>query len=118
MKGCVMNRALRIWRLPTAAAAAALLVASAASSAAADPRNPFEALFGPVHPPVSAPAYANSDEDTTELRSELRRQIVSYRTSEAPGTVIVDTAHTFLYLVLPGGRAMRYGIRVGREGFT
>jgi lipoprotein-anchoring transpeptidase ErfK/SrfK len=49
---------------------------------------------------------------------ELRRQGVDYPTREASGTIIVDTAHTFLYFVLGGGKALRYGIGVGREGFT
>ena len=40
------------------------------------------------------------------------------RTKEPAGTIIVDTAHTYLYLVLGGGKAIRYGVRVGREGFT
>jgi lipoprotein-anchoring transpeptidase ErfK/SrfK len=46
------------------------------------------------------------------------RQVVDYVSHEAPGTVIVDTGNTFLYLVLNGRQAMRYGIGVGREGFT
>src|SRR5262249_20357617 len=46
-------------RLRSAAALAALVVATAVSTASADPMNPFEALFGPLRPPVSAPAYAN-----------------------------------------------------------
>jgi len=53
-----------------------------------------------------------------ELPAPLRRQIVSYPSNEAPGTIIIDTAHTFLYLTLGSGKAMRYGIGVGREGFT
>ena len=40
------------------------------------------------------------------------------RTSEPAGTIIIDTPHTFLYLVLGHGKALRYGIGVGREGFT
>jgi len=52
------------------------------------------------------------------LPAKLRRQIVEYPTAEAPGTVIVDTPHTFLYFVLGGGRAIRYEIGVGRDGFT
>jgi lipoprotein-anchoring transpeptidase ErfK/SrfK len=90
------------------------------TSASADPVNPFEALFGPLRPQVQAPAYAAPAEDAkdSDLRAELRRQVVNYRTSEAPGTIIIDTPNTFLYLVMPGGKAMRYGIGVGREGFT
>src|SRR5436309_4795038 len=105
-------------RLQAVAAVAALVCASATTAASANPFNPFEALFGPQRQPVTAPAYANPQDDANEPRSELRRQIVNYRTSEAPGTIIIDTPNTFLYLVMPGGKAMRYGIGVGREGFT
>src|SRR6185312_12376272 len=53
-----------------------------------------------------------------EMAPELRRQIVPYSANVAPGTIIVDTANTYLYFVLGEGRAIRYGIGVGREGFT
>jgi len=106
--------------LKVAAAVVTIAAATAIStSASANPLNPFEALFGPLRPQVEAPAYAAPSEDTKdELRADLRRQVVNYRTSEAPGTIIIDTPNTFLYLVMPGGKAMRYGIGVGREGFT
>ena len=48
---------------------------------------------------------------------KFKRQIVGYNGNEAPGTIIIDTASTFLYLVQPGGRAIPYGIGVGRDGF-
>ncbi len=57
-------------------------------------------------------------ESDVEVPARLRRQIVEYSSAEAAGTVIVDTPHTYLYLVLGGGRAIRYGIGVGRDGFT
>ena len=57
-------------------------------------------------------------DDSVELDPEYRKQMVYYRTNEAPGTVVIDTTHTYLYYVLGGGQAMRYGIGVGREGFT
>jgi lipoprotein-anchoring transpeptidase ErfK/SrfK len=60
---------------------------------------------------------AAQDEDSV-LPERLRRQVVSFSTSEAPGTIIIDTGNTALYLVLGGGRAMRYGVGVGRQGFT
>ena len=53
-----------------------------------------------------------------EIPPQFRRQLVDYVTSEPAGTVIIDTPHTYLYLVLGNGKAMRYGIGVGREGFT
>lgn len=52
------------------------------------------------------------------LPAHLRRQVVSYPTREAAGTIVVDTAHTYLYFVLGNGKALRYGIGVGRQGFT
>jgi lipoprotein-anchoring transpeptidase ErfK/SrfK len=52
-----------------------------------------------------------------KVARKYRRQTVSYRTSEKPGTIIVDTNEKFLYYVMGGGEAMRYGIGVGREGF-
>jgi lipoprotein-anchoring transpeptidase ErfK/SrfK len=68
-------------------------------------------------------AYAPDDEviqeeQPYEMPAHLKRQIVNYQTKELPGTVIIDTANTYLYLVLGDGRAMRYGIGVGRDGFT
>jgi len=56
--------------------------------------------------------------DTDVLPPALRRQIVDYNTAEAPGTVIIDTPHTVLYYVLGNHRAIRYGVGVGRDGFT
>jgi lipoprotein-anchoring transpeptidase ErfK/SrfK len=53
-----------------------------------------------------------------ELPAQFRRQVVNYQTVEPPGTIIIDTPHTYLFLVLGNGQAMRYGIGVGREGFT
>ena len=77
---------------------------------------PASAQQMPYYAPVASAA-ADSDE-ATEAPAHLRRQIVSYATNEAPGTIIIDTPNTYLYFVLGGGKAMRYGIGVGREGFT
>ncbi|MEZ5766013.1 MAG: L,D-transpeptidase [Xanthobacteraceae bacterium] len=52
-----------------------------------------------------------------QLSPKFQRQMVLYRTTEPPGTIIVHTSERFLYLVQGNGRAMRYGIGVGREGF-
>jgi lipoprotein-anchoring transpeptidase ErfK/SrfK len=53
-----------------------------------------------------------------ELPPQFRRSLVDYHTKEPVGTIIVDTPNTYLYLVLGNGKALRYGIGVGREGFT
>jgi len=56
-------------------------------------------------------------DDSYELDPEWQKQMVYYRTTEAPGTIIISTAERHLYLIQPGGRALRYGIGVGRDGF-
>jgi lipoprotein-anchoring transpeptidase ErfK/SrfK len=53
-----------------------------------------------------------------ELPQQFHRQLVGYPSSEPAGTIVIDTPHTYLYLVLGGGKALRYGVGVGREGFT
>jgi lipoprotein-anchoring transpeptidase ErfK/SrfK len=58
-----------------------------------------------------------ADEDA-QLPDRLRKQIVSFDRSEPAGTIVIDTGNTYLYYVLGNGRAIRYGVGVGREGFT
>jgi lipoprotein-anchoring transpeptidase ErfK/SrfK len=48
----------------------------------------------------------------------FNKQVVAYSGSEPPGTIVIDTRQFFLYLVQDGGRALRYGVGVGRPGFT
>jgi len=83
------------------------------------------AAFGLVFSASQADAQKRPDvdepgliaDDSYELEPQFRKQVVYYRTSEAPGTIIVVTAERQLYLVQGNGRAIRYGIGVGREGF-
>ncbi|WP_063694224.1 L,D-transpeptidase [Bradyrhizobium stylosanthis] len=58
-----------------------------------------------------------ADEDA-QLPDRLRKQIVSFDRGEPAGTIVIDTGNTYLYYVLGNGRAIRYGVGVGREGFT
>ncbi len=60
------------------------------------------------------PGYVPDDE---ALPPEYQRQMVLYRTAEPPGTIIIQTSERYLYLVQGNGRALRYGIGVGRDGF-
>jgi lipoprotein-anchoring transpeptidase ErfK/SrfK len=60
----------------------------------------------------------DGDGSSSVLPERLRRTIVSYNTREPAGTVIIDTGNTALYYVLGQGQAVRYGVGVGREGFT
>jgi len=98
---------------------AVLAAATVAASSSAQAQT-FAILFAPQQVAV-APQYAPIEEDIApeaQMDPRLQRQVVNYRTNEAPGTVIVDTPNTYLYLVMGDGKAMRYGIGVGREGFT
>jgi lipoprotein-anchoring transpeptidase ErfK/SrfK len=106
-----------------AAAFGALAVGAVAFSGAASaaPLQLFPFIVEPpaVYAPPTVQSAPSQDEVTTaELPARLKRQIVSYATREAPGTVIIDTPNTYLYYVLGGGQAIRYGIGVGRDGFT
>jgi lipoprotein-anchoring transpeptidase ErfK/SrfK len=56
--------------------------------------------------------------DRSRLRPELRKQSVSYSGGQRPGTIVVDIDDRFLYLVQDGGTALRYGVGVGRQGFS
>ena len=66
-----------------------------------------------------APVQPEDDGDDTAVMPErLKRAIVAFQSNEAPGTIVIDTGNTYLYYVLGQGRAVRYGVGVGREGFT
>ena len=80
----------------------------------------FPFLLPPMQDAAPPVQLAPSDDEgrIVEMPARLRRQVVSYVTREAPGTVIIDTPNTYLYYVLGGGQAIRYGIGVGRDGFT
>jgi lipoprotein-anchoring transpeptidase ErfK/SrfK len=71
-------------------------------------------IVAPVQPGLSD----DGDGSSSVLPERLRRANVAFNTTEAPGTVIIDTGNTALYFVLGQGRAIRYGVGVGREGFT
>jgi len=89
---------------------------------------PNSNVTGSVQPPVGAdgkpmvlsalPPDEQPEVGPAQLAPNLRRQEVAFPTKEPAGTLIVDTPNTYLYYVLGGGRAIRYGVRVGRDGFT
>jgi lipoprotein-anchoring transpeptidase ErfK/SrfK len=60
----------------------------------------------------------DTPEADANLSPDLSRQVLDYPTRVAAGTVVIDTDHTYLYYVLGNGKAIRYGIGVGRDGFT
>src|SRR5690348_2639335 len=90
---------------------------SQAPAAAAQPGAPV--VTSSLPPASSLPPEDQPETGTPKaLPANLQRQLVDYRTKEPAGTIIIDTANTYLYLTLGGGKALRYGIGVGREGFT
>ena len=102
-------------------AGAALLSATLlAGSASANPLGLFSLRTQQapqVQGRVQDEVVTDGTEERVEMPAHLRRQTVSYPTREAPGTVIIDTANTYLYFVVGNGQAIRYGIGVGRDGF-
>src|SRR6202171_4018144 len=100
------NRALRP---PEAIGAASAVTGSVQPPVGADGRPMVLSALPPDEQPEVGPA---------QLAPNLRRQEVAFPTKEPAGTLIVDTPHTYLYYVLGRGRAIRYGVRVGRDGFT
>src|SRR5690349_10199035 len=113
MRGCAMTRRtvrlLEVAALAACAIAAAPGLASAQSYAYTGPNGNPDAIFAPM---------MRDDRPEAPPAARFRRQLVAYPTREAPGTIVIDTPNTYLYLVLGGGKALRYGIGVGREGFT
>ncbi|MBI1203040.1 MAG: L,D-transpeptidase family protein [Rhodopseudomonas sp.] len=86
-----------------------------APSAYGGPGQPLYANTGPIVDPAYEPQVAPRN---YPIDPRYQRQEVSYETSEQPGTVVIDTPNKFLYLVEGDGKALRYGIGVGRPGFT
>ena len=108
-------------RAAVALGALAIGVVAFSGSADAAPLSLFPFIMTPpvqAAPPVQAQPQVDEDGVAIELPARLKRQVVNYATREAPGTIIIDTPHTYLYLVMGNGQAMRYGIGVGRDGFT
>jgi len=100
-------------------AASALLLAPAFLSGAAQAQMLDQALsFAPAQPNFPSDYVTSDDGDAAPTPERLRRAVVAFDRNEAPGTIVIDTGNTALYYVLGQGRAIRYGVGVGREGFT
>ena len=104
---------------------ATLISGAALSYGAAGAQEMFTLeMFTFMRPPISEPVpqtleHKRTDEsENVQLPAHLQKLITDYPTREMAGTIIIDTRHTFLYYVLGNGKAIRYGIGIGREGFT
>ncbi|MGN6159047.1 MAG: L,D-transpeptidase [Devosia sp.] len=98
----------------------AVLLAAAFALPAGAPALAAPGLFGEMpNPGMLAPTHGVFVVPrVVHLDPKFRRQVVAYDGSEAPGTIVVNTGEHFLYLVLGGGQAMRYGIGTAKTGFT
>src|SRR5262245_48560484 len=116
----LLRAMLSISQLICCAVAIALL--SCTTTRAHDMFSSLQPAQSQIAPPDLSPESSSSapgdENENPQLSARLQRQIVKFPSHEAPGTVIIDTANTFLYYVLGSGKAIRYGIGVGREGFT
>jgi lipoprotein-anchoring transpeptidase ErfK/SrfK len=108
----VLSRAAAIVSIAGALSVSTAALAGPVGYASSDRSYP---MFGQV---LADRGTAGTEQDAVEVPARLRRQVVAYQTREAPGTINIDTPNTQLYFVLGGGHAIRYGIGVGREGFT
>ena len=111
--------------LSLSAVATGGLVLSACSTTAEQPAASAPQTEKPADPSYVSMYRAMPEEDFPSPAVELKkvdkrfyRQLVDDPTGERPGTVVVDTKAYYLYLVQPGGKAMRYGVGLGRQGFT
>lgn len=75
-------------------------------------------IFSESYGSVTDAGYTLPAIPISRLDKKFHRQIVEYATKERPGTIIVNTRERFLYYILPNGRAVRYGIGVGKQGFA
>jgi lipoprotein-anchoring transpeptidase ErfK/SrfK len=69
-------------------------------------------------PPQGYAPSSQGDMAHQPVDPKFDRQLVDYQSTERPGTIVIDTPHHFLFLVEDNGKALRYGIGVGRPGFT
>ncbi len=74
-------------------------------------------MYATPRPDYAALAPASGERPAQEPPPQFRRQEVDYASAERPGTLVIDTPNKYLFLVEPGGKAMRYGVGVGRPGF-
>jgi lipoprotein-anchoring transpeptidase ErfK/SrfK len=79
---------------------------------------PSQMVFAGAYGSVSSEPFPLPAVDLTEIDPEFQRSFSRYAGREPPGSLIVDTSGRHLYLILEGGRAIRYGVGVGREGMA
>jgi lipoprotein-anchoring transpeptidase ErfK/SrfK len=96
-----------------------LVAAACVSAGNSGIPGPWKAMsYAEMYGPVVEGTYRIPAIDTTTINPDFLRAEVSWTGSEKPGTIVVDPKARYAYLVQPGGKALRYGVGVGREGFA
>ncbi|MXQ14176.1 L,D-transpeptidase [Microvirga makkahensis] len=108
-----LNRRAFVLGLPAAAVCSSLPGGSSFAQQAVS-RSVYQAMYAPIENDL----YPIPGIDISQINRNYLRRVVSYETSEAPGTIVVDPRSRYLYLVLRDGMAVRYGVGVGRSGFS
>jgi len=106
-----LSRRAVMWGLPASAACL-----SWGARAAAQPAIP--PVYQTVYGPIDTDLYPIPGVRLSQIDPAFLRRLVPYETAEAPGTIVVDPQGHYLYHVQAGGMAMRYGVGVGRSGFS
>lgn len=101
---------------------ATFVLPGASGSAHARPEMPLfqeeDGSWKEARPAARDRMQARNSPAARDRRSQPTRQMVSYKSTEKPGTIIIDTTERTLHLVLDNGKALRYMVGVGREGFA
>jgi lipoprotein-anchoring transpeptidase ErfK/SrfK len=108
-----LSRRAFIFGMPAAAGASSVLSAAGVAQPFAA-RTSYEAIYGPI----ANDLYPVPGVNLSRINPAYLRKVVPYDTPEAPGTIVIDTGARYLYHVQDGGVAVRYGVGVGRTGFS
>lgn len=108
----------RLFVLSGIGAALSACVQGETEGITADPTGSDPSVFKTSYGALPDEPYPIPAVDLKKLKPKYRRRMVDFQTAEIPGTIIVDTPNRYLYLVLENSQAMRYGVGIGRDGFT
>ncbi|MCI0601239.1 MAG: L,D-transpeptidase, partial [Beijerinckiaceae bacterium] len=86
--------------------------------ASQDPGGPIDPIYSEIYGEVKSEPYPVPAIKLAQINPASLRKNVDFAAREPPGTIVIDPANHFLYHVEEGGRATRYGVGVGREGFV
>ncbi|PZU82932.1 MAG: L,D-transpeptidase [Shinella sp.] len=117
-----LRNALTVFGLVATLGLAGCTTTSTTTTPSEEPKEAAEAtttkIFSDSYGSVTDAGFALPAIPISRVDKKFHRQIVEYSTTEKPGTIVVNTRERFLYYVMPNGKAVRYGIGVGKQGFA